>query len=254
MRKMDVNTKWICILSGFIIVCIVGMLALGRLLPQTPEPQEPDFVSTPWAAQLVYFTEQKQSGVPWVLLASIDAAEERTADASHTRLVAQTLLDAGAKERGLFVLPIATAADASGLYRADRTFVKRAASYALTLSTMDGIIQSASFPSHTGSPQNDWALSDSDGCSITGTDSITPLFEGAVVSVTSDTVQVQSQHGLVVSYQGLSGINVQVGQTVSLTTPLGQAPSFTLRAWQNGQAFNPYPLLYLLAPTSSTVD
>ena len=254
MRKMDINTKWICILSGLIVVCIGGMLAVGRMLPQPSEPQAQNFVSIPWTVQLIYFTEEKRSGVPWVLLAGIDAAEERTADAAHTRLAAQTLLDAGAEQRGLFVLPFATAADAVGLYNTDRSFIKRAASEVLALSQMDGVIRSAAFPSQTGTPQNDWATSDSGGCSVEGTDVITPVWEGAVVSVTADTVQIQSQHGLVVSYQGLSAISVQTGQTVSLSTPLGHAPSFTLYSWQNGQAFNPYPLLYLLAPSVGAAD
>ena len=150
--------------------------------------------------------------------------------------------------------PFATAADAVGLYNTDRSFIKRAASEVLVLSEMDGVIRSAAFPSQTGTPQNDWATSDSGGCSVEGTDVITPVWEGAVVSVTADTVQIQSQHGLVVSYQGLSAISVQTGQTVSLSTPLGHAPSFTLYSWQNGQAFNPYPLLYLLAPSVGAAD
>ena len=249
-RGWDANSKWICILCAALLFACGGLWALGRVLPAAPDEE----TQTDWtlltlneARMTLYAQEQQYSGVPWVLLYAIDEAEEVTPDAQRVRTVAQKLLDSGAKERGLFALPIATVADVAGLYNPSRKWIARISTQALRLQDVYNLIASGRYPAQGQTVQNNWHDGGADEAysTIEQAGEVTAAFSGTVEQVQEGRVVLTTDAGLTLWYDGLQQIDVEPGEQLACGEVLGRAQTLRFWLWVEGQAVNPYPYLLI---------
>lgn len=249
-REWDVNYKWICILSVVLLLACGGLWALGRMLPVTLE-EEPQanwtLLTLNEARMTLYAEEQRQSGVPWVLLYAIDEAEEVVPDAARVHTVAQRLLDGGAKERGLFALPITTVADAAGLYNPSRKWIARISAQALRLQEVYNLLSAGCYVAQGQVVENTWDEGDVDAAysTIDAAGEVSAAFSGTVQQVTGERVVLYADNGLTLWYEGLQEAGVAPGDKLARGEVLGRAQTLRFWLWVDGQAINPYPYLII---------
>ena len=249
-RGWDANYKWICALSAVLLLACGGLWVLGRVLPASPEeePQVSWTLATLNEARMtLYAHEQRQSGVPWVLLYAIDEAEEVVPDEARVRTVAQRLLDGGAKERGLFALPIATVVDAAGLYNSSRKWIARISTQALRLQEVYNLVSAGRYVAQGQAVENTWHEGGVDAayCTVRQAGEIRAAFTGTVQQVEGDRIVLLADNGLTLWYEGMQEIAVAQGDKLTRGQAMGRAQTLRFWLWVDGQALNPYPYLIL---------
>lgn len=162
-RSFDPSIRGILITAASLLAVIGCLLAINLSgFTTEKEIKKVTIADLDEQSMILYANVQQKTGIPWILLYSVDKTEEVVPDLAHTESVAETLIQKGAIRKGLVDDPLKNAAELAGLYTNNRKSIAKIAKHVLELQDVYAMIRQGKYPAD-GEITNETA-----GCRIAG--------------------------------------------------------------------------------------
>ncbi|MDL2220739.1 hypothetical protein LJC55_03630 [Eubacteriales bacterium OttesenSCG-928-N14] len=252
-KPINSNTKALLVVTALLLVIAAALLLFPDFfasLGMAPDDGQLALYHIP-PEDIALFTQiQLQTRVPWQAVYGICYTIYEPPYTQEAGMeIAQTILDAGAEEKGLLVLD--QVEDLVGLYTSNRKVAGPAIRYALRLQFADAFLTAGEFPFADGYEPFTWQQGYADGYTIT-------LREGqdvrAIISGQANYLMGQDgktrlllkgNAGVDILYELDGDFAVEDGAFVTGGDTLGNCNArLVLWIMQDAQPINPYPYLH----------